>query len=138
MKIIDAWRHRKAGLVGFIVIAIIMFWPVVPLRSLDTWLQTLTELFPTNIFYPIMAVLIGSYAALYMYSKECKTCSISSTATSASFAGVVLGACPACIPALAVFLPLSATVALSYFSWIFMLIAIIVLFFVLYKMEAFR
>lgn len=138
MKIIRAWKHRKSGLIGLVAIVAVVLWPAIPLRSLDTWFQTLAELFPTNVFYPIMAVLVGSYVALYIYSRECKTCRVGPAGASASFTGVLIGACPACIPVIAFFLPLTVTVTLSYLSWIFLVAATIVLFFVLYKMEAFK
>ncbi len=139
MNVIKAWTNRKSALIGFVVIIAVILWPAAPLRGLDVWFQTLIGLFPTNILYPIMAVLIGSYVALYMYSRESKTCKINPAAgTSASFVGVLFGACPACIPALAFFLPLSATVTLSYFSWAFLAVSIGIIIFALYRMGGFK
>jgi len=139
VNLFKAWSDRKSGLVGVVVFAAVMLWPAVPLRGLDTWMRTLFELFPTNILYPPMAILIGSYAALYVYSRKRETCKINPNAgASASFAGVLLGACPACIPALAFFLPLSATVTLGYFSWVFLVASIAILIFAIHRMEGFR
>jgi len=139
MNVLKAWTKKKSGIIGLIVLLVVLLWPAIPLRGLDVWLQTLTELFPTNIFYPIMAVLIGSYAALYVYMKESNTCKVNpKTGASASLVGILLGACPACIPALAFFLPLSLTVTLSYFSWIFLIASVGILLFAIYKMDGFK
>lgn len=139
MLLIDAWKNKKSAIWGIVIALIVLFWPAIPLRGLDIWMKTLFGLFPTNVLYPILIFLIASFVALFIYNKECKTCNINNTtATSASLVGVLLGACPACIPALAFFLPLSVTVTLSYFSWAFLLASIIILTFVIYKMNGFR
>ena len=139
MRLIEAWRNKKSALIGFIVIIFVLLWPSIPLRGVDVWIKTLFDLFPTNILYPIMAILVASYAVLYVHNRQSKTCNTSATSgASASFAGVLLGACPACIPVLAFFLPLSITVTLSYYSWIFLTVSIAILFFAIYKMEGFK
>jgi hypothetical protein len=52
--------------------------------------------------------------------------------------GVLLGACPACIPALGLFLPLSISIYLSRISWMFLVGAIILMMFLVYRMDGFR
>lgn len=139
--ILKVWRNKISASAGIVAIALTLLWPSVPLRSLDAWLKTLVNLFPTNFLYPILAILIGTFVAIYIYNKRVQSCcSINSTktGTSASLIGVFLGACPACIPALAFFLPLSVTITLSYFSWAFLLGSIIVLTFAIYKINGFR
>ena len=139
--ILKVWRNKISASAGIAAIALTLLWPSIPLRGLDAWLKTLVNLFPTNFLYPILAILIGTFVAIYIYNKKVQSCcSIKSTGTgaSASFIGIFLGACPACIPALAFFLPLSATVTLSYFSWAFLLASIAVLTFAIYKMNGFR
>ena len=139
MRLVKAWRNKKSALIGFIVIIFVLLWPSIPLRGVDVWMKTLFDLFPTNILYPIMSILVASYAALYVYNRQSKTCNTSATSgASASFLGVLLGACPACIPVLAFFLPLSITVTLSYYSWIFLTVSIVILLFAIYKMEGFK
>lgn len=139
--LIKAWTHKKSALVGLLASVFVLLWPSVPLRSVDLWLQILSNLYPTKILYPILAFLIGSYVAIYFYNKKVEACcSIDNlkTGTSASLTGVLLGACPACIPVIAFFLPLSITITLSYFSWIFAIAAIFILLFAIYRMNGFK
>lgn len=126
MVLLRVWRHPLSAGIGLAVILIVLLWPAVPLRGLGIWLQTLTGYFPTNLLYPIFALLLGSYAALFSYDKwVARCCRVTGKGTaSASLGGVILGACPACIPALGFFLPLSATVAIGFYSWIILLAAI--------------
>lgn len=139
IRIAEAWKNRKYALIGIMIIIAVLFWPAIPLRGLDIWLKTMIDIKYIIFLYPVMAILIGSFAVLYAYNKQCRTCKINPAAgTSASFFGILLGACPACIPLLAFFLPLSVTVTLSYFSWIFLVASISILIFALYKMEGFK
>lgn len=141
MLLFTSWMNRKSGVLGGITFLAVLLFPSIPLRGLGVWLETLLGLFPTNIFYPILAFLIGSFVSLYVYNRKVKACCSVKDAqagASASFAGILLGACPACIPALAFFLPLSITVSLSYFSWVFLLISIGILIFALYRMNGFK
>lgn len=139
IKIIEAWKNRKAATIGIITIFIILLWPAIPLKGLDIWLKTMADISYTLFLYPIMAISTGSFVALYVYNKQCKTCKINPTSgASASIFGILLGACPACIPALAFFLPLSITVTLSYFSWAFLLASIFILTFIIYRIGGFR
>lgn len=127
MVIFQAWKHKLSAAVGLLVLLVILLWPAIPLHSLDIWLKTLFSKWPTNILYPIFALIIATQAALFIYDKKvAKCCRVPQTKTSAasSFAGVLLGACPACIPTLAFFLPLSATITIGYYSWIILLVAI--------------
>lgn len=139
--LLKAWTNKKSALVGVLALVFVLFWPSIPLRSVDLWLQTLSNLFPTIILYPILAFLVGSYASIYFYNKTIeKCCSVDGikTGSSATLGGVLLGACPACIPVIAFFLPLSITITLSYFSWLFSIVAIFILLFVIYRMNGFK
>lgn len=139
--IYKVWKNKISASAGFLAILITLVWPSIPLRSFNVWLQTLVDLFPTNTLYPILAVLVGTFTAIYVYNKKVRPCcSIDSFSggSSASVVGILLGACPACIPALGFFLPLSVTVTLSYFSWMFLSAAIVVLTFAIYKMNGFK
>ena len=139
LNIVKAWKYKKSRLYGLAVIAVTLLWPSIPLRSISAWFNTLINLFPTNILYPLLAVLSGSFTALYVYKKDkAKVCKVSKSGTSASIFGVLLGACPACIPALGFFLPLSLTVTLSYLSWIILLFSILILLFVISKQGGFK
>lgn len=141
MLIFKALKDKTALFWGITTSFAALFWPAVPLQGLDIWLKTLIGLFPTNIGYPPLVILIGVYTALFVFNKKrAKLCAVKKTKTGvfASLTGVLLGACPACIPALAFFLPLSATITLSYFSWAFLLAAVIFLLFSIWKMGGFQ
>lgn len=141
MLLLKVWTNKKSALVGFVIFVFVLLWPSIPLSSVNLWLQTLTNLFPTQILYPILSFLIGSYVAIYFYNKKVETCcSINNakTGASTSVAGVLLGACPACIPVIAFFLPLSVTITLSYFSWLFAVASILILLFAIYRMNGFK
>ena len=139
--LLKAWTNKRSAAVGLAAFGASLLWPSVPLRSLELWLQTLSYLYPTKILYPILAFLTGSYAAIYFYNKKVESCcSIDSakTATSSSLIGIFLGACPACIPFLAFFLPLSLTLTLSYLSPLFLVASIATLSLAIHRMNGFR
>ena len=141
MKIVRSRDHKPGWRIALAVFAVVLLWPSVPLRGIDLWLQFLALLFPTVILYPILAFLIASYAAIYYYNKRVEVCcSISSAkaGASASFAGVLLAACPACIPVVGFFLPLSVTITLSYYSWFFAMGLRFSLLFAVYRMGGFK
>lgn len=139
IRLFEAWKNGKSAIMGIAVIFVVMLWPAIPLKGLDVWFKTMAGISYTLFLYPIMAVLTGSFVVLYTYNKQCKTCEINpAKGISASILGVLLGACPACIPAIAFFLPLSLTITLSYFSWAFLIVSITILLFALYKMGGFK
>jgi hypothetical protein len=139
IKLIEAWKNKKAGLIGILTSFIIFLWPAIPLKGVGVWLKTLSSTSFTLFLYSILALLSGSFVVLYIYDKQCKTCEINpSGGAFASIFGVLLGACPACIPVLAFFLPLSVSITLSYFSQIFLLLSIFILLFIIYRMGGFK
>lgn len=141
MIIFKVWTHKLSTSIGILISGIVLLWPAIPLRSLDVWLQTLVSRFPINVLYPIFALLIGSYAALYIYDKKvAKSCRVEATKASVapSLFGILLGVCPACIPTLAFFLPLSFTIAIGYYSWIILLVSIGLIFFSIWKAGGFQ
>lgn len=127
MIIIQAWKHKLSAAIGILVLIVVLLWPAIPLHSLDVWLRTLFSKWPTNFLYPLFAVLLATQVALFVYDKWiAKCCRVPQTKAGAvtSVFGIVLGACPACIPVVAFFLPLSVTIAIGYYSWIILLVAI--------------
>lgn len=141
MIIFKVWTHKLSASIGILAVGIVLLWPAIPLRSLDVWVQTLVSKFPTNVLYPIFALLIGSYAALYTYDKKvAKCCRVDATKASAtpSILGILLGACPACIPTLAFFLPLSITIAIGYYGWIILLSSMALILFSIWRAGGFQ
>lgn len=139
--LLKAWTNKKSAVVGLAAATAALLWPSIPLRSLDLWLKTLSYLYPTRILYPVLAFLTGSYVAIYYYNKRVESCCPVSrvrTGTAGSLIGVFLGACPACIPAIAFFLPLGLTLTLSHLSPLFLSASVAVLLFAIYRMNGFR
>lgn len=127
MILIEAWKHKLPAAVGLIVIAIVLLWPAIPLQGLDVWLRTLFSKWPTNVLYPLFTVLLATQVALFVYDRwVAKCCRVPQTkkSTFTSVFGAVLGACPACIPVIALILPLSVTITIGYYSWMILSIAI--------------
>jgi len=105
------------------------------------WMSFLYIWFPQNILYVFMAVASGLYVSIYAYNKVvASTCpsGASKFGMFGSAGGILLGACPACIPVLAFILPLSTTLFLGFYSWVFMAIGSVVMGFSIYKMNGFR
>lgn len=141
MPIFKAWTHKISATAGLMVLAATLLWPAVPLRSLDVWVQTLVAKFPTNVLYSIFALTIGTYVALFVYDRKVAKCcrvGASKTGAAASIFGILLGACPACIPLIAFFLPLSFTIAIGYYSWAILLGAILILLWSIWRIGGFQ
>lgn len=106
MILLKAWSHKNSLIFGLIILAVVILWPSIPLRSIEVWLKTLIGTFPMNILYPLFAIAVASYGALYVYERKVlKCCNIRNTKITSisSVAGIILGACPSCIPLLAFF-----------------------------------
>jgi hypothetical protein len=141
MLIFKVWTHKVSAGAGLLAVAVVLLWPAVPLASLTVWFQTLVAKFPTNVLYPIFALIIGTYVALFVYDRKVATCcrvGTSRTGAAASLFGVLLGACPACIPLLAFFLPLSFTIVLGYYSWMILLGSILILLWSIWRIGGFQ
>ncbi len=139
--LLKAWTNKKSGAVGLVALVADLLWPSIPLGSVDAWLKTIWLLFPTNILYPILAFLVGSYVAIYFYNKRVESCcSVDSVRTGAagSLIGIFLGVCPACVPVLAFLLPLGLTLALSHLSPYLLAASIGILLFAIHRMNGFR
>ena len=135
------WTHPLSALTGGLVAVVALLWPAVPLGSFAVWFATLVGKFPTNVLYPILVLLLGTYVALYTYDRWVATCcrvGRRKSGTLAAALGVFLGACPACIPAIAVFLPLSVALALGYYSGLILLVSVLILGFSVWRMGGFQ
>jgi hypothetical protein len=135
------WHHAWPALAALATMIAVFFWPSIPLGGVSDWLKFFYYYTPQNYLYTVLTVLAGLYVGIYVYNKKvCATCQRSNqkAGMASVVGGVLLGACPACIPALAVFLPLSATIYLSRISWIFMVVAIMILTFLIFRMQGFR
>lgn len=145
IAVVKAWTHPRSIAIGLVVLAIVLLWPAIPLKSLSVWLQTLTAKFPTNVLYPLYALVVGAYAALYTYDRTVARCCRVTTNTRSTtlvgmfpLLGMFLGACPACIPALAFFLPLSFAIVIGYYSWLILTASLALLLFSMWRIGGFQ
>lgn len=139
--IFKIWRYRLPALAALVTMVAVFLWPSIPLRGVSSWLGFLYYYSPQNYFYVILSALSGIYVGIYVYDRKVQNCcSIRSKKVGAagSILGVLLGACPACIPVLAFLLPLSVTIALSRVSLLFLIFSIGIMLFSIYRMNGFK
>lgn len=138
---IKMWGHAWSTSTALITVMAIFLWPALPLRGIGNWLAVYINTPYLTYLYPIIAVLSGIYVGLYVYNKKIAPCCSIETANAGfagSLTGILLGACPACIPVIAIFLPLAFNIFLSRIAPIFSVISIFILLYVIYKMNGFK
>lgn len=139
--IFKIWQHKLPALSALATMAVAFLWPALFLGGVTNWLRFFYYYSPQNHLLAAVMLLSGIYVGLFVYDKKiAPCCSIDSKVGGAagSIFGIILGACPACIPFLAIFLPLSATITLSYLSWVFSTIGILLLLFFIWRMNGFK
>jgi len=139
--IFKIWWHKLPAVSALATMIAIFFWPALPLRGIGNWIAIYANTPYLFYLYPAIAILSGIYVGLYVYNKKvAPCCSVETTGGGAvgSLVGILLGACPACIPVIAVFLPLAFNVFLSRIAPIFSLISISILLLVIYRMNGFK
>lgn len=135
------WKHKFPALSALVTIVVVFLWPSIPLAGVTKWLQFFYYYSPQNVLYLLLAVLSGVYVGIYVYDRKvARCCSVQNRKVGilGSTVGILLGACPACIPVLAFFLPLSVTVVLSRISLVFLVIAIGIMLLSIYRMNGFK
>ncbi len=142
LPLLAMWRHRlPAGLV-VATTAIIIAWPAIPLGGVGNWALVYANTPYLLVLYPLVALLSGIVLGLFAYRKwlapSCGAGGGAKLGVSGSVVGVFLGACPACIPTIAVLLPLGVNVFLSRVAPFFAGLAVIILLFAIYRMSGFR
>ena len=141
LLIFQIWRHPLPSVAAIATATAIFLWPAVPLAGLDNWLFIYMGTTYLMVLYPIVAVLSGLFVGLVVYHKKVAPgCAVEGAklGVGGSSLGVLFGVCPACIPTIAVFLPLAFNVFLSRVAPILSLVAIAVLLFVIYRLKGFR
>ena len=139
--IVKMWGRAWPALTALTTMFAIFLWPSLPLRGFGNWMTVYFNTPYLFYLYPIISVLSGIYIGLYVYNKKvapCCSAESAQTGFAGSLTGILLGACPACIPVIAIFLPLAFNVFLSRVAPIFSVISITILFLVIYKMNAFK
>ncbi len=141
LLIFQIWRHPLPSVAAIATAAAIFIWPAVPLAGLDNWLFIYLGTTYLMVLYPIVAALSGLFVGLVVYhTKVAPGCAVEGAklGVGGSTLGIVFGVCPACIPTIAVFLPLAFNVFLSRVAPILSFVAIAVLLFVIYRLKGFR
>lgn len=139
--ILKIWGHKWPALAAFLTTLAIFLWPALPLRGIGNWMTVYANTPYLFYLYPVISILSGLYVGLYVYNKKVAPCCSLETAHAGfmgSLTGVFLGACPACIPAIAIFLPLAFNVFLSRIAPIFSVVSILILLWVIYRMNGFK
>lgn len=145
LLVLRLWRHSWPARSALATMLVVFLWPALPLGGVYDWLLFLYYYSPENILYTFLTLLSGLYVGIYVYNRKvCATCRIDGREVNGKagaagvVGGVLLGACPACIPALGIFLPLGASMFLSRISWVFLVLAVLLLLFLIYRMNGFR
>ena len=126
-KLLLLIKDKKAVGLGAVVLFFSALWPALLLRDLKVWWQTIVAFFPLSAGYLLLSLLLGFYTLLFVYLRRHSSCAVRGGGFLGGLLGGLFGLCPACFPALSFFLPLSLTLTLSYYSWLFLLASIIFL-----------
>ena len=135
------WRHPLPAFSAAAAAAAIFLWPAAPLVGLESWFLLYVGTPYLLVLYPIVAILSGVFVGLIIHHKTvAPSCAVGGGKIGAagSAMGVFFGVCPACIPVVAVFLPLAFNVFLSRVAPYMSLAAIAILLFAIYRMNGFR
>ncbi|RMD66103.1 hypothetical protein D6817_04790 [Candidatus Pacearchaeota archaeon] len=150
MRVIKALRFRKArnwGIVAFVAVALIL--PVIQTgflqNSIKSWFLTLIKSPLNSALYLIFSLLFGMLISLQIYNssniKLCKDCNTKKGLRTGIFGVVVgslVGICPACVGLLGLVLPLGVSLSLTYYGWVFMLLAILLMLLSIYLLKGFE
>lgn len=135
------WGYKLPALAALATTIAIFFWPALSLRGIANWLVIYANTPYLTFLYPAIAILSGEYMGLYVYNKKVAPCCSIETVkggAAGSLMGILLGACPACIPVIAIFLPLAFNVFLSRVAPTLSVVSIAILFWVIYRMNGFK
>jgi hypothetical protein len=146
MRVLAILKHRRyLAMAAFAAIGMAVLLPFVQslrqgIGNIDLWLLTIVQ-YPLNTaLYATFSIAFGLLVALYSYNRKvCIDCDKKSMGAGAlgAFAGFFIGICPACLGIVALFLPLSASIALTQYSALFMAAAVALVMFSIHKMGGF-
>ncbi len=149
MRILNALKNKKSlkwGIVAALLVSIIL--PIIQTgffrNSFQSWFLTLVKSPLNSSLYIVFSLLFGSLISLQVYNLDRKVCDncnnkkgYGAGAVGVVF-GTLVGICPACIGLLGLILPLGGSLWLTYYGWIFMLIAIGIMTFSIYLLGGFK
>jgi len=140
MRIVSVVKNKRyLGIAVLSALGIGLFLPLAQTGfkpdNILAWYLTLADRPLNTGLYIVFSSLFGLLVSLQLYNKHiCKTCNIkmdNKKATSfgglGAFFGFALGVCPACIGLIGLLLPLTVSITLTNYSWLFMGIAIAIM-----------
>lgn len=141
-------RAIKEKLVLAVLLTILMFFLTPVMQSFNTslafeiWFRDLYQKPLNSILYVVFSILFGIFISLYLYSrKNCTDCKIKPGGKSGftgSVIGFMIGVCPACFSFIAFLIPLSASIFLTTFAPIFLMVSIGIILHSIYSLGRFK
>jgi len=153
MRIINSLKDKKAlkwGIVAAISVAIVL--PIIQTgffqNSFESWFLTLVKSPLNTSLFIIFSLLFGASISLQVYNlsnkRICKDCNSKTNKKGFGFGAVgavfgsLVGVCPACIGLVGLIFPLGTSLTLTYYGWVFMLIAIGIMTLSIYLLGGFK
>lgn len=153
MRLIDAIKAKPLHLI--LSAAIIFTFPIalglITPDGVQGWWVTLTASYYNMVSSITLSLVFGAFVSLFVYNRSLPSCCSLTIYNSgkAGFAGgiggALLGKCPACFSVIALVLPafgigssLGITLFLANWAWAFMLAAIFLMIFSIYKLQGFK
>ena len=132
-------------LTGLLAVAMFLIIPLIqsvntPL-AFEIWFRELTQKPLSIITYGSFSFLFGTFMPLYLYTKnKCVDCrkEDATPGFGASLLGFLLGVCPACFSFIGFLLPLSTSIFLTRYSYVFTGMSIGILLFSIFKLGGFK
>jgi len=108
--------------------------------AFDIWFADIVQKPHSSALYIAFSVLFGIFVSLYLYSKnKCIDCKPQTkTGVGGTALGFLVGVCPACFSLIGFLLPLGGSIFLTTYSPVFLLVAIAIVIFSVYKMGGFK
>ncbi|GBC71170.1 hypothetical protein HRbin02_00949 [Candidatus Calditenuaceae archaeon HR02] len=106
------------------------------------WLLDLQQKPLNSVLYIAFSILFGMFISLYSFTRnmclDCKSEKSTRMGFVGSVIGLMFGICPACFSFIGILLPLGLILFLTYYSPIFTVISISIVFFSIYKLGGFK
>lgn len=144
MRILYAIKERPT--ITFAMIAVMFFiTPIIqtintPL-AFEIWFRDLLQKPIIAIMYCSFSILFGLFISLYLYTRnKCSDCKkeYGRPGFVGSISGFVLGICPACFSFIGFLLPLSTSIFLTTYSYLFTGLSIVIILFSIFKLGGFK
>lgn len=126
MRIFNILKNKKylmimltSSVIVFSLFPIIQIQTAGGFRNIDLWFEVIPK---TNLILVIIfSILFGLFFSFYVYNTDKKICSLKekrigvTQGSLAAIMGILVPACPACAPLIALFLPASLSISVAAF-----------------------